>query len=251
MLGRPVSDAEKNLHDRIAQMGCVACRKLGIHNTHVSIHHVHGRTKPGCHMHVLPLCEPHHQDNGTAIAVHPWKARWEREFGKQDDLVAQQWEELGVVYEIPQRKAKAINRDKPKKPKKEKAPKEALVQQPAGAEKKASKPKPERPKIDKPKTKISVRKVDNRPKQSFPKATSKISSSISRKISRPLEKPEMTDAQAAYLEERKADQKRIQSDRKAQYLEENKDLIEARKAEAKAQRKKYQADMAQKLKKAS
>ncbi len=56
-------------------------------------------------MHVLPLCEPHHQDNGTALAVHPWKKRWQEKYGNQDELVAQQWADLGVPYtRFPARK---------------------------------------------------------------------------------------------------------------------------------------------------
>ncbi len=87
---RSVSDAEKALWSRLAEMGCIACMKDGIYNPHVSIHHVDGRTKPGCHLLVLPLCGPHHQDDGSgAVAVHPWKARFEKLYGQQLDLVAE------------------------------------------------------------------------------------------------------------------------------------------------------------------
>jgi hypothetical protein len=62
--------------------------KDGRFNPHVSIHHVDGRTKPGCHLLVLPLCGPHHQDDGSGtISVHPWKARFEKRYGAQLDLV--------------------------------------------------------------------------------------------------------------------------------------------------------------------
>ncbi|WP_447845852.1 Ref family recombination enhancement nuclease [Pseudomonas aeruginosa] len=75
-------------------MGCIACRvSMGIVNTYCSIHHVDGRTKPHAHWYVLPLCAGHHQ-NGyggegfTGIAVHPYKARFEAEYGAQSDLVS-------------------------------------------------------------------------------------------------------------------------------------------------------------------
>lgn len=85
---RAVSPAEKALWDRLAGLGCIACMKDGRYNPHVSIHHVDGRTKPGCHLLVLPLCGPHHQDDGSgAVAVHPWKARFEKLYGRQLDLV--------------------------------------------------------------------------------------------------------------------------------------------------------------------
>jgi hypothetical protein len=85
---RAVSPVEKALWDRLAGLGCVACMKDGRFNPHVSIHHVDGRTKPGCHLLVLPLCGPHHQDDGSGtISVHPWKARFEKRYGAQLDLV--------------------------------------------------------------------------------------------------------------------------------------------------------------------
>ena len=85
---RAVTAQEKELWDRLAGLGCVACMKDGHYNPHVSIHHVDGRTKPGCHLLVLPLCGPHHQDDGSgAIAVHPWKARFEERYGDQRMLV--------------------------------------------------------------------------------------------------------------------------------------------------------------------
>ena len=87
---RAVAPAEKVLWDRLAALGCIACMKEGRYNPHVSIHHVDGRTKPGCHLLVLPLCAPHHQDDGSgALAVHPWKARFEKRYGSQLELVAE------------------------------------------------------------------------------------------------------------------------------------------------------------------
>lgn len=87
-----VTREEKALWNRLAEMGCVACMKDGLYNPHVSIHHVDGRTKPGCHKLVLPLCAPHHQHDDTDAAgrtgVHPWSARFEQKYGPQRELVA-------------------------------------------------------------------------------------------------------------------------------------------------------------------
>jgi hypothetical protein len=96
---RAVTTAEKLLWSRLAALGCVACKKDGNFNTHVSIHHVDGRTKPGCHQLVLPLCAGHHQD-GTGedkalIAVHPWKARFEARYGTQAELMDKCAQALG------------------------------------------------------------------------------------------------------------------------------------------------------------
>jgi hypothetical protein len=81
---------EKQFHDDLAQkVGCIACRINGIANHHVSIHHINGRTKPGCHMQVLPLCAPHHQTGGQeAPSIHPWRRRFEQKYGSQDELLA-------------------------------------------------------------------------------------------------------------------------------------------------------------------
>lgn len=98
---RPVTLAENALWDRMAtEIGCIACLLDGFRNTYVSIHHIDGRTKPGCHLLVLPLCAPHHQqddsDMACRIAVHPNKARFEARYGSQFELLALVKEKLGI-----------------------------------------------------------------------------------------------------------------------------------------------------------
>lgn len=91
MKGRNPSAAEKRFHDQLASLGCIACRLDGNHNPIVSIHHIDGRTKPGAHMRVLPLCAGHHQDGygiPGLIAVHPYKRRFEDRYGSQYELLA-------------------------------------------------------------------------------------------------------------------------------------------------------------------
>jgi len=81
--------AEKLHWSRLAsKVGCIACRIDGRINHYVSIHHVNGRTNPGAHMQVLPLCAHHHQ-GGTQDnpSVHPWKARFEADYGSQISLM--------------------------------------------------------------------------------------------------------------------------------------------------------------------
>lgn len=90
---RTVSAVERLLWGRLASLGCIACQKDGHYNSHVSIHHVDGRTKPGCHLLVLPLCAGHHQagtgEDKSLIAVHPDKARFEARYGTQRELLAE------------------------------------------------------------------------------------------------------------------------------------------------------------------
>jgi hypothetical protein len=98
---RDVTATEKAYWSRLAsEVGCVACMRDGNFNPHVSIHHIDGRTKPGCHMRVLPLCAGHHQDgtgeDKSMVAVHPWKAQFEARYGAQDELQARCDMRLGL-----------------------------------------------------------------------------------------------------------------------------------------------------------
>ncbi len=90
MKGTSPNKAEKAHWNALCStVGCVACLIDGDFNNWCSIHHCDGRTKPGCHMRVLPLCGSHHQDDGSgAIAIHPWKAQFEAKYGTQADLMA-------------------------------------------------------------------------------------------------------------------------------------------------------------------
>lgn len=93
MKGRPPTADEARFMSSIAALGCIACKKDGWDNLDVSVHHIDGRTKPGAHLLVLPLCAGHHQDgtgtNPSHIAVHPYKARFEARYGAQRELLAE------------------------------------------------------------------------------------------------------------------------------------------------------------------
>lgn len=93
MAGRAPTADERRFMNDIAGLGCIACHKDGIVNPWISIHHIDGRTKPGAHFRVLPLCAGHHQDgtgvDPSLIAVHPYKARFEERYGTQLDLLAE------------------------------------------------------------------------------------------------------------------------------------------------------------------
>ena len=93
MNGRTPTKAEKRFHDLLARVvGCAACRfGHGQFTDYVSIHHIDGRTKPGCQQLVLPLCGPHHQDTAWPendfIAIHPWRRRFEARYGTEMELL--------------------------------------------------------------------------------------------------------------------------------------------------------------------
>lgn len=111
MKGRAPSADQRRYWSLLAErVGCIACYRdtAGYQRNHrVSIHHVAGRTSDDAHWLVLPLCASHHQDGTGApgmVAVHPWKARFEKLYGKQSTLVrdcAMQLQDMGE--QIPQR----------------------------------------------------------------------------------------------------------------------------------------------------
>jgi hypothetical protein len=98
---RAVTAAERTFWHDMAGLGCVACRIDGRENPFISIHHIEGRTKPGCHALVLPLCAQHHQQDDTdplgRVAVHPNKARFEALYGTQYELLADAKQRLGIA----------------------------------------------------------------------------------------------------------------------------------------------------------
>lgn len=107
MKGRSPTAAQRRFHDLLRQhVGCIACRKEGLFNDWVSVHHVDGRTKPDAHWLVLPLCAGHHQHRTGgqwAVAIHPHKARFEAKYGRQRDLLVECIEWLqSHEFEVPE-----------------------------------------------------------------------------------------------------------------------------------------------------
>ena len=91
MLGRKPTASEQRHMDFVGDMFCIACEKDGLYNSHILLHHVNGRTRPGAHLDVLPLCAPHHQHDDTdpmgRIGIHPWKKRFENMYGTSEQLL--------------------------------------------------------------------------------------------------------------------------------------------------------------------
>lgn len=104
MKGRTPTADEKRFMDAITTLGCIACAKDGIANSHISIHHIAGRTAPGAHFLVLPLCEFHHQQDDTdplgRISVHGNKVRFEARYGTQMELLAEAKSKLSETGKV-------------------------------------------------------------------------------------------------------------------------------------------------------
>jgi hypothetical protein len=101
MKGRPPTAEEARFMDRMGELPCICCLKDGWENHEISLHHIDGRTKPGAHFLVLPLCAGHHQQgtgaNPALIAVHPNKARFEGRYGTQMELLDECGKLIGHV----------------------------------------------------------------------------------------------------------------------------------------------------------
>lgn len=82
-----MTKAEERFQDLLCRVvGCAVCRfGRGIFNDHVSVHHIDGRTKPGCQKLVLALCGPDHQTG--ELALHRYKARFVAAWGTERELL--------------------------------------------------------------------------------------------------------------------------------------------------------------------
>lgn len=93
MKGRAPTADEARFMDAMASLGCLACAKDGIENSHISLHHIDGRTKEGAHYLVLALCSFHHQQDDSdpmgRISVHGSRKRFESRYGTQYELLAE------------------------------------------------------------------------------------------------------------------------------------------------------------------
>ena len=85
---------------RIAELGCIACRKDGI-SSPASVHHiVQGNRRLG-HLFTLPLCHLHHQGDGRMVpSVHFAKRSFAARYGAELDLLAELQVELGVYDKV-------------------------------------------------------------------------------------------------------------------------------------------------------
>lgn len=243
MKGIARTQKEIEFHDRVAALGCISCRQEGIHNTWVSIHHAHGRTKPGCHMWVLPLCASHHVDDGTAVARHPTKRRWEEKYGNEDDLVRQVWAELGVEFTEPMRVAKPVNRDRPKKSTSRSVEVGVVTQRNIKANEGKSLP----PKTKQSETKTrgitSVKKTNLNPASRFSAGSKLGSRKITSKLkSRGEAGTVLTETQKALKKQYSDKAKLYAAQRRLEFMKENEDAIAEKKRAAKLEAKRIRSE---------
>lgn len=97
---KPPTKAEREWMARIADLGCVACRKDG-EATPASVHHiVQGNRRLG-HLFTLPLCPPHHQGDGHRVpSVHFAKRTFVQRYGSELELLAGLQVEFGIYDKV-------------------------------------------------------------------------------------------------------------------------------------------------------
>lgn len=88
-----MTKAEREWCDAITQIGCVACIvSTGIFGTPGAVHHLKSGGRRVDHLHTICLCDPGHHQNPPAgsgkIPRHPFKARFERAYGTEEQLLA-------------------------------------------------------------------------------------------------------------------------------------------------------------------
>lgn len=92
--------AEQQHLDRVAALGCIVCRNLGLGETPAEIHHCSsgtGLSVRADHYHIIPLCPFHHRHGGYAAAIHAGRRTWEKNYGTEAQLLAQVKRELGIL----------------------------------------------------------------------------------------------------------------------------------------------------------
>lgn len=86
-----MTKAEEEWIEAITDIGCVACFVQGFPGTPGEVHHMldEGGRRLG-HLHTLCLCSPGHHRNATGgqkISRHPFKARFEKAYGTEAQLL--------------------------------------------------------------------------------------------------------------------------------------------------------------------
>jgi hypothetical protein len=91
MKGRNPNKAEKEHMSKVQHLGCIVCMNQGFYGSPAEIHHVYGKTKKDTHLKILPLCPSHHRYGGyeEPISRHPYKARFEKAYGTEQELLEQ------------------------------------------------------------------------------------------------------------------------------------------------------------------
>lgn len=99
---RRATEAEKAFMSRVAKLGCVVSRNLGLGWHKPCLHHIrtgYGGGEKASNWEVLPLTRDRHQDGGMGVAFHAGPRTWQAKFGTEVALLKQVYDELGIDFE--------------------------------------------------------------------------------------------------------------------------------------------------------
>jgi hypothetical protein len=92
--------AEKSYLDKVASLGCVLCKHLGLGSSPATLHHIRedqGMSQRASHFLVVPLCPEHHQGN-SGIHGLGTKRFYTRYRLTELDLLALTLEQIHDIY---------------------------------------------------------------------------------------------------------------------------------------------------------
>lgn len=86
-----MNKAEKAHISKVLQLGCMACRVMGIYTPDCEVHHIGNGTmsKRASNYEIIPLCPAHHRTGGYGVAVHAGRKAWEANYGTERELLDQ------------------------------------------------------------------------------------------------------------------------------------------------------------------
>lgn len=94
MGARAVKNAERMHLNKVAELGCIACRINGHPDSRAEIHHLrdgYGKGQRSSNYEVIPLCPAHHRGTlGLSVpSIHLSKFDFIDAFGTERDLLAE------------------------------------------------------------------------------------------------------------------------------------------------------------------
>ena len=97
---RALTVKDKERGKKLIELGCIVCLIHLEVFTPTAIHHIDGKTKPGCHQKTIGLCGGHHQiPDGQAklwISRHgDGRAAFEEAYGTEQELLEKTNEMIG------------------------------------------------------------------------------------------------------------------------------------------------------------
>lgn len=90
MKGRNPTAEERRHLAWVCSLGCYCCGKMGVEPWPDGTlpHHVEGKTKPGAHFKVIPLCDAHHSRYKIG-GFHNNPTDWQSVWGDQYEILAE------------------------------------------------------------------------------------------------------------------------------------------------------------------